>query len=160
MAIKWKFVTLFNWVHAMLYSTKFYSSLQSGLLVEATSTAMLLKIIPSRPIEIWGKGKRSILASVQKFGEICITTYQDNSRWAKLSNQGVPCIWVGFTEGHPVGTYCVYNLKTQKNFNQGHGFPTEVIQRSELEWKTCFDSYALWRVGWWWGTWNSSNKSK
>ena len=31
---------------------------------------------------------------------MCITTYQDNSHWAKLANQGVPGIWVGFAEAH------------------------------------------------------------
>ena len=33
-----------------------------------------------------GKGKRSILTSVQTFGEICIPTYHDNSHPAKLAN--------------------------------------------------------------------------
>ena len=45
---------------------------------------------------------------------MCITTYRDKSHLAKLANQGVPSIWVGFAEGLPVETYHVYNPKTRK----------------------------------------------
>ena len=43
-----------------------------------------------------------------------ITMYQYNSWQTKLANEGSPSIWVGFAEGHLVGTYCVYSLKTKK----------------------------------------------
>ena len=45
---------------------------------------------------------------------MCITMYRDNFHGAKLANQGVLGIWVGFTEGHPIGTYHMYNPKTKK----------------------------------------------
>ena len=63
---------------------------------------------------MFGKGERSILSLVQKFGEMCINMYGNNFCWAKLVNQGAPGIQVGFTEGHSVGTYWVYNPKTKK----------------------------------------------
>ena len=51
---------------------------------------------------------------MQKFGEMCITTYKDNFHWSKLANHGDPAIWVGYTESHPTGTYWIFNLKTKK----------------------------------------------
>ena len=43
-----------------------------------------------------------------------ITMYRDNFHLAKLAKQDVPSIWASFTEGHPVGTYHVYNPMTRK----------------------------------------------
>ena len=51
---------------------------------------------------------------MQQFGEMCITTYRDNTNQAKLANQGTPGIWVGYPEGHPTGIYQVFNPKTKK----------------------------------------------
>ena len=51
---------------------------------------------------------------MQKFGEMYITTYRDNTHWAKLANQGTPGIWVGYAEVHPTGTYWGFNPKTKK----------------------------------------------
>ena len=64
---------------------------------------------------------------MQKFGEVCITTYHDNAHWAKLASQGVISRWVGFAECHQVGPYIVYSAKMRKFFDQGSDFPTEVI---------------------------------
>ena len=69
-------------------------------------------LTPNRAL--FGKGKRSIMFSMQKFGEMCITTYRDNTHWVKLANQGIPAIWVGYAKGHPTGTYWVFNPKTKK----------------------------------------------
>ena len=33
---------------------------------------------------------------------------------ATLANQGIPCIWVGYAEGHPTSTYWALNPKTKK----------------------------------------------
>ena len=93
--------------------------------------------------QFFGKGKRSIMSSVQTFGEMNITTYKDNSHQAKFANQVTPGIWVGFTEGHPFGTYHVYNPKTKYSFHQGHDFPTEISQRLEYGRKTDLNSYKL-----------------
>ena len=94
--------------------------------------------------QIFGKVTRSILTSAQIFGEICITTYQNNSHQAKLANFGTQEIQVGFAEGHPVDTYHVYNSKTKislledmiflKNMVSGHG------------WKTCVSSNEVVKV--------------
>ena len=46
---------------------------------------------------------------VQKFDKMCITMYWDNSQQTQLANQGIPGIWVGFAEDHPVGAYHVYS---------------------------------------------------
>ena len=51
---------------------------------------------------------------MQKFGEICITTYRDNTPWAKLANRGTPGIWVVYAECHPTSTFQVFNPKTKK----------------------------------------------
>ena len=50
---------------------------------------------------------------MQKFGEMCITTYRDNTYWAKLAN-GAPGIWVGYANGHHTGTYWIFNPKTKQ----------------------------------------------
>ena len=50
---------------------------------------------------------------MQKLGEMCITNYSDNTHWAKLANSGAPGIWVGYADGHPTGTYQVFNSKTK-----------------------------------------------
>ena len=50
---------------------------------------------------------------MQKFGEMCIATYRDNTHWAKLANSDAPGIWVGYAEYHPTGTYQVFNPMTK-----------------------------------------------
>ena len=87
---KHKFTTLFNWVHAVLINIKFIAYLQSGLWAEATNTAMLLKnnlLTPNRTLspfqQFFGKGKKPVLTSMQKFGDMCIATYKDNTHWSK-----------------------------------------------------------------------------
>ena len=52
---------------------------------------------------------------MQKFGEMYITTYKDNTHQAKLDNHGTPSLWVGYAENHPTGTYQIFNPKTKKN---------------------------------------------
>ena len=61
----------------------------------------------------FGNGNGSILTPLQKFGEISMTTNCNNLNWAKLANQGTTRILAGFANGHSVGTYWVFNLKTQ-----------------------------------------------
>ena len=51
---------------------------------------------------------------MQKFGEIYIATYKDNTHWAKWAHHGTPSIWVGYAENHPAGTYRIFNPKTRK----------------------------------------------
>ena len=66
---------------------------------------------------------------MQKFGEMCIPTFKDNTHWANLANRGIPGIWVGYSENHPIGTYQSFNPKTKKNyFDRGGDFSTKVIQ--------------------------------
>ena len=48
---------------------------------------------------------------MQKFGQMCITTYKDNTQQAKLPNQATPDFWVTYAEGRPTGTYWVFNPK-------------------------------------------------
>ena len=104
----------------MLNGGKFSAFLKNSLRAEATNTTTLLKnytIISKGDVSpfqhIFGKGKRSILFSVQKFGEMCITIYGDNSHQTELVNRATPGIWVGFAEGHPIDTYHVYLLCVQ-----------------------------------------------
>ena len=52
---------------------------------------------------------------MQKFGEMCIATYKDNSHQAKSANCGTPGIWVGYAEGYPTDTYWIFNPKTKKD---------------------------------------------
>ena len=51
---------------------------------------------------------------MQKFGEMCTTTFKDNTHQAKLANQGTPGIWVGYAKNHPTGTYWIFNPKTKR----------------------------------------------
>ena len=51
---------------------------------------------------------------MQKFGEMCIATFKDNSYQAKLAKQGTPSIWVGYTKNHPTGTYQIFKAKTKQ----------------------------------------------
>ena len=116
-------------------SNKFHSFLQWGmhqwqkfnafpwnsLWAETASTTMLLKnnlLNPNRTLspfhQFFGKGKRSILSSMQKFGEICVTTHRVSSYCAKLANRGTPGIWVGYADGHLTGTYRVFCPKIKK----------------------------------------------
>ena len=45
---------------------------------------------------------------------MCINTYRDNTHQAKLANQGIFDMWVGYAEGHPTGTYWVFDPMTKK----------------------------------------------
>ena len=49
---------------------------------------------------------------MQKFGEMCIATYRDNT--SKFANQGTPGIWVGYVEGDPPGIHKVFNPTMKK----------------------------------------------
>ena len=51
---------------------------------------------------------------MQKFGEMCITTYSEKTNQAKLANWDTPDIWFGYAESHPTCTYLVFNSKTKK----------------------------------------------
>ena len=122
--VKWKFAALFNQVHAILNGRKFTAFLRKGFLsADAANTAMLLKnnlISHSRTLspcqQCFGKVKRSIIALAQKFGEMCIAMYTDNSHGAKLANWVTSGILIGFAEGDPVSTYRRSNTKTKKIF--------------------------------------------
>ena len=77
----------------MLNGGKFNAYLQNGLWDKAANTTMLLKNNlltlnrTSSPFQhFFGKGQRSILPLMQTFGEMCITTYRDNTHWAKLAD--------------------------------------------------------------------------
>ena len=118
----------------MLNGGIFTTYLQSGLWAEAANSAMLLKnnlIIPNRILSpfqnFFGKMKRNVLTSIQKFSEICITTYKDNSHWAKLANHGTPGIWVSYAERHPTSTYKISMPKLKKYLDPGCYFSTEVL---------------------------------
>ena len=130
-----KLTTFFNRVHTILNGGKFTTYLQSSLWAEAANTAMLLKnnlINPNRtqgPFQqFFGKGKKDVLASMQKFGETCIATFKDYTHWAKLANYGAPGIWVGYAKNHPPGTYWIFNPNTKNVFDPGRDFSTKVIQ--------------------------------
>ena len=51
---------------------------------------------------------------MQKFDEMCITTYRDDMQQAKLANQGTPGIWVSYIESHPTCAYWAFNPKTKQ----------------------------------------------
>ena len=55
---------------------------------------------------------------MQKFVEMCIATYKDNSQRAKLAMCETPGIWVGYAENHPSSTYQIFNPKTKKKCTQ------------------------------------------
>ena len=59
-----------------------------------------------------GRVKRSILTSLQKFGETCILTNCDNSHWSKIANWDIDRIWLDFAYGNQFNTYQVLNPKT------------------------------------------------
>ena len=118
--VECKFATLFNWVCALLNSGKFTAYLQSGLWTEVANTATILKKYlntPNRTLspfqQFFGKGKQNVLMAMQKFGEMCIATFKNNTHQAKLANQGTPGIWVGYAKNHPTGTYQIFNPKTK-----------------------------------------------
>ena len=120
--VEWKFATLFNPVHAMLNSGKFTSYLHSSLLAEAANTATFLEnhlTTPKRSLNpfqhFFGKGKSNVFTSMQKFGEMCIATFMNNTHLAKLANHGTPGIWVGYAENHLTGTCRIFNPKTKCN---------------------------------------------
>ena len=64
--------------------------------------------------QFFGKGKKIVLTLMQKFGEMCITTYKDGSHQAKLANHGTLSISVSYAEGHPTGTNWIFSPKTKK----------------------------------------------
>ena len=50
---------------------------------------------------------------MQKFGEMCIPTFKDNTHQPKLADQGTPIIWVGYAKNHLTGIYQIFNPKTK-----------------------------------------------
>ena len=77
----------------MLNGGKFNAYTQNSLLAKTAIMAMLLKnILLTLNIALspfqhsFLKEKRIILSLIQKFGEMCITTYRDITHWAELAN--------------------------------------------------------------------------
>ena len=104
----------------MLNGGKFTLYMQSGLWAEVANTATYLDnhlTTPNRSLitfqQFFGKGKSHVLTSMQKFGEMCIATFKDNTHQAKLANCGIPGIWVGYMENHHTDTYRIFNPKTK-----------------------------------------------
>ena len=94
--IEWKIATLFNQVHAMLNCGKFTAYLCNGLWAKAANQSPFQQVL--------GKGKRSILSSMQKFGEMCIATYRVNTHQAKLAlvdglamQKAIPLVHTGYS---------------------------------------------------------------
>ena len=91
--IERKFATLFNQVCVMLSSSKFNAYLCNSLWTKAVNTTMLLENnlstlnrILSPFQHFFGKRRKRIPSWMQKFGEMCITTYRNNTHQAKLVN--------------------------------------------------------------------------
>ncbi len=77
--VEMKFAMLYKQVRAILNGRKFTSSLQNLLWEEAAQTATVLQNIlvsqqgaMSPYHQFFGKGRTSILDTVQRFGEICV----------------------------------------------------------------------------------------
>ena len=89
--VEQKFSTQFNQAHVMYNGENFLPLCEAAN--ELNITTFFLEndlVTPKRnfcPFQnYWGKGERSILSLVQKFGKICVTIHGDNSHWAKLDN--------------------------------------------------------------------------
>ena len=98
-----KFQTLYDNVRAMLNGGEFTKSWRNMLWAEFANTATALennlvaKAGTLSPFQqLFGKGAKSILKSIKKFGEICIVKSHDQKLQNKLSNCGKQCIWVGY----------------------------------------------------------------
>ena len=96
---------------------------EKQLMCKATNNATFLENSLATPnidlssFQQFLRRKSSILTLVQKFDEMCITTNCGISHQAKLANCDTPCIWVGFAEGPPVGTYHMHNPMTKSYSN-------------------------------------------
>ena len=84
--IEQKFGMPFNCIWTMLNDRKFSGLFRNILWAEKVPTAFLLEnnLMTSKWIlspfqQFFGKGKRSILPSLQKFGEICVVTFYGNT---------------------------------------------------------------------------------
>jgi hypothetical protein len=51
--------------------------------------------------------------SAKTFGEMVVVANRNNVK-AKLDDRGKTCIWLGYAKDHAIGTYRVYNPKTNK----------------------------------------------
>ena len=112
---EWTFAILINRACAMLYDVKFSSVLRNDLPCHSSWKQTSHSIALMKPIStIFLKGKRSILTLVQNFGEMYITTQQDNSHQAKLVHYVTPHIWGHYADSHPV-VHHIFNHKTRKN---------------------------------------------
>ena len=119
MATLKKITTLFNQVHAKPNTRKFNAFPQNSLWAEATNTTnpsqnnlLTLNRILSSFHQLFGKGKRICLWCKTLLK--CVITHWENSHFAKLANHGTPSLWVGYHDGHPTSTYCIFNPKAKK----------------------------------------------
>ena len=93
--VRQKNSSLFNRIQTTHNGRKFNAFQQNSSRAEAVNTTMLLKnnlLTPNRTLspfqQFFEKRKRSILSLMQKFGEMSVTIYRDNSHHAKLANHG------------------------------------------------------------------------
>jgi len=116
-----RFPTLYGRIRAMLRNINI-SINYKRLWAEAANTAtdlsnMLLKQGETTNSfhKFFGKGVKSIIPmnSAKTFGEMVVVTDCNNVK-AKLDDRGKTCIWLGYAKDHAIGTYRVYNPKTNK----------------------------------------------
>eukprot|EP00970_Alexandrium_tamarense_P003304 scaffold525_cov112-Alexandrium_tamarense.AAC.1 len=116
-----RFPTLYGRVRAMLQDVS-VSINNKRLWAEAANTATDLDNMLLRQGEttnsfhkFFGKGVKSIIPmnSAKTFGEMVVVANRNNVK-AKLDDRGKTCIWLGYAKDHAIGTYRVYNPKTNK----------------------------------------------
>ena len=104
----------------MLNDAKLTPNLCKRLWAEAANTATLLEnhIVRNHDntsafLQFCGKGKKNLLTSIlHKFGKICICTDHSTTHKSKFAARGKRCSFLGYTEGHSIGTYRLLNLDT------------------------------------------------
>eukprot|EP01083_Nonionella_stella_P004795 13981_1 len=115
-----KFATLYGRVRAMLSGSGIDNPLRKKLWTEAANTATQLDniLVPNGKSinsfqQFFGKGIKSPVNSTKVFGEMCVVSDRRKIK-AKFDDRGKTGIWLGYAEGHAVGTYRVYNPETKK----------------------------------------------
>lgn len=116
-----RFPTLYGRVRAMLQNIG-ASINNKRLWAEAANTAtdldnMLIKQGETMNSfhKFFGKGVKSIIPmnSAKTFGEMVVVAKRNKVK-AKLDDRGKTCIWLGYAKDHAIGTYRVYNPRTNK----------------------------------------------
>jgi hypothetical protein len=115
-----KFSILYRYMRALLHQAQLNKELKEKLWPEAAhhSTDIINAICTSKnkipPYKLFYKEDPMYMKHLRRFGELVATTTQHNKIKSESKDRGFLALYIGRAKDHPVDTYLLLNLTTQR----------------------------------------------